>query len=332
MTNVLVTGVGSLLAQAVLRCLKTSSVQCKVYGTDYFSHAVGLYWVQKGFILPDLLKPGISRQQWLDAVLDIIRQYEIDIVFVGLDFEVEAFAQYRELIEQTSKAKVIVAHPEVVGICKDKYKTANFLKIHGFNYPESCLPAEANDFLARNGFPLIVKPRFGFRSRNLHVVHDRSELQEALEHCPSAVIQQLVGEGDQEYTCGSLCVQEEILSSIALRRDLKDGNTIRAVFDEECLKLHDFIKQVAIKLKAEGPLNFQLRLTPKGPVIFEINPRFSGTTYIRSLFGVNEVDILLNTVVLKKTPGAIQLRQGVVLRYFEEQFVPFTQYQQWDKA
>ena len=43
-----------------------------------------------------------------------------------------------------------------------------------------------------------------------------------------------------------------------------------------------------------GATNFQLKLTKKGPVIFEINPRFSGTTHIRSLFGLNEIDIILN--------------------------------------
>ena len=31
---------------------------------------------------------------------------KIDIVFIGLDFEVEAFAQYRVLIEQETRAKV----------------------------------------------------------------------------------------------------------------------------------------------------------------------------------------------------------------------------------
>ncbi len=331
MTRVLVTGVGSLIGQGILRCLRSSSVKCTVFGTDYFPQAIGLYWVDKGFILPDFLKPDVPKEQWLQAVLDIIRQCEIDIVLVGLDFEVEAFAQHRSLIERETKARVVVADPKSVEICKDKYKTANFLKTHGLPYPDSCLLEDVDDFLLKHQFPLIVKPRFGFRSRDLHIVNDRAQLQGALRRCPMPVIQRLVGTVDQEYTCGSLCVDGKILSVIALRRYLKDGNTIRAVFDDECRMAHDFIQQVAAQLGAEGPLNFQLRLTPEGPIIFEINPRFSGTTYMRSLFGVNEVELLLNALVLKRPSASLQYRPGVVLRYFDDQFVPLAQYQQWER-
>ena len=53
------------------------------------------------------------------------------------------------------------------------------------------------------------------------------------------------------------------------------------------------LKKITSKLEPYGPTNFQLKLTKKGPVIFEINPRFSGTTHMRSLFGLNEIDIII---------------------------------------
>ncbi|MBF0522475.1 MAG: ATP-grasp domain-containing protein [Candidatus Omnitrophica bacterium] len=327
--NVLVTGVGSLLGQSIIKALKASEISCHILGTDYFPHAVGLYWVEKGFILPDVLSPKVSREQWVEAVSKIIKDEHIDIVFVGLDFEVEIFSQLKEQFESKSPVKIVVSDPKACAICKDKYATAQFLKSKGFPFPDSALPEEAEEFLKQHSFPFIVKSRFGFRSWHLYTVKDRLELENALKVCPTPVIQELVGTPDEEYTSGSLSLNGDILSVVVLRRILKDGNTFRAVLDERCFAFHDFIKQVSGALQAHGPMNFQFRDTARGPVIFEINPRFSGTTYMRALVGVNEVEIFLRAL-MGKEQLEITYKKGVILRYFEEQFVPGDVYQKWE--
>ena len=56
-------------------------------------------------------------------------------------------------------------------------------------------------------------------------------------------------------------------------------------------------------------------------MVFEINPRFSGTTPVRASFGVNEVSILieyLETGVLSEQPLP---KLGMVIRYTVDQFV-----------
>ena len=63
MIRILVTGVGSLLGQGILKSLSVSSLDCRVTGTDYFPSAVGLYWIDKGYILPDVLKPEIDEEE-----------------------------------------------------------------------------------------------------------------------------------------------------------------------------------------------------------------------------------------------------------------------------
>ena len=74
MIRVLVTGVGSLLGQGILKSIQHSTLECYVAGTDYFPSAVGLYWVDKGYILPDILKSNISEAQWIDGLINIINQ------------------------------------------------------------------------------------------------------------------------------------------------------------------------------------------------------------------------------------------------------------------
>ena len=56
------------------------------------------------------------------------------------------------------------------------------------------------------------------------------------------------------------------------------------------------------------------------PKLFEINPRHSGTTYIRSLFGYNEVIYIINYLIHGKE-CKFSLVDGKALRYFEEKLI-----------
>jgi carbamoyl-phosphate synthase large subunit len=51
---------------------------------------------------------------------------------------------------------------------------------------------------------------------------------------------------------------------------------------------------------------------------FEINPRFSASTYLRALAGLNETDMYLKHVLhgIDQSPGS--LRAGYYLRSFDE--------------
>ena len=47
---------------------------------------------------------------------------------------------------------------------------------------------------------------------------------------------------------------------------------------------------LADKINLDGSINVQLRLTKKGPVVFEINPRFSSTVLFRHMFGFKDLE------------------------------------------
>lgn len=328
MINILVTGVGSLLGQGIIKALGYSSLKFKLFGTDYFASAVGLYWVDKGFILPDILDPEVGREEWLQKIINIVSMNYIDIILVGLDFEVPLFAEYKEKIEACTRAKVVVSSPEVVNICKDKWETVNFLKRNGYYYPESCLPENIDVFLANNDFPLVVKPRFGSTSKNLSKVNDEDELNYAVEKCELPIIQKHVGTKESEFTCGSIFYDGKVLTCVSLRRTLKDGNTSIA-FSEDCPDIDNFVVDITNCLKPYGPTNFQLRLTEKGPTVFEINPRFSGTTPIRAILGINEVEAIINATLFSEIIQKSEKREGVVIRYFENQFISWKQYREF---
>ena len=85
-------------------------------------------------------------------------------------------------------------------------------------------------------------------------------------------------------------------------------------------KIEKMCKKVTEEIDFFGPANFQLILTKKGPVIFEINPRFSGTTPIRAMFGLNEIDLILSEIYKFKIKKN-KLKYGTIIRYFEDFYI-----------
>lgn len=324
MIRILVTGVGSLLGQGILKSIQKSSLDCHITGTDYFSSAVGLYWVDKGYILPDILKPEIGETQWVESLIEIIKKETIDLIIPGLDFEIPILAKNKSMIESETKANVLVSPIDVVRVGNDKWETIYYLKKEGFAYPKSSLPDTVGKFIQTNPFPFIVKPRFGHTSENVFLVENKNELDIAIKTCDKPIIQEYLARTDEEYTCGATCIDGEVLTVISLRRTLKNGNTHQA-FCEETGEIDSFIRKLTLSLNPYGPINFQLRLTDRGPVVFEINPRFSGTTPLRALFGVNEVEAVVNKLT-GSVPKHYEEKNGVIIRYFENEFVSWQKY------
>ena len=104
------------------------------------------------------------------------------------------------------------------------------------------------------------------------------------------------------------------------QRWLRNGDTYKANFKSD-LKLEAFIAKVGEKLNLFGPCNFQLRKTKRGPVIFEINCRFSGTTGAMSYLGFNVANALVQILCLKRPPSNLYFKEAYMLRYWNEVFV-----------
>ena len=73
MINILVSGVGSLLGQGIIKTIQKSKFKTRIIGTDYFNTAVGLYWVKNGYILPDILNSSHLINKWNDKIINICK-------------------------------------------------------------------------------------------------------------------------------------------------------------------------------------------------------------------------------------------------------------------
>ncbi len=320
--NIAVTGTGSLIGQAVIKSVQRSDLkeQVKFMGFDYFSNTVGSFWCSRNYLLPDILKAGVSEQDWLNVLIDRIIGNAVKLLFVGVDFELPLIAKYRSYIEEQTGVIVLVSSEEVISIANDKYLTSQFLKKHKLPHPESFLPGSVSYSALK--YPVIVKPRKGARSVGVSTVTSQEQLIVAIRNLKEPVIQECVGTEETEFTCGVICLNGELKQPIVLRRSLKGGNTYLSYYKRDFPQIiTEYLNEVTRHLRPFGPCNYQLRLDHNGtPKIFEINARHSGTTYIRSLFGYKEVEYIINFLMFNKEMQ-FNLREGTVVRYYEEFFV-----------
>ena len=314
--KVLITGAGALLGQGIIRSFRNSELDPTIISVDPSPLSAALYWSDRRYLVPMAKDPT-----YLDEIKKILDRERPDIVLIGTDVELMIFAQYRKELETEFDTTILVSSPEVISIADDKYLTYKFLKDNGFDYPESGLPGEEERVIEAVGFPLIVKPRVGARSIGVHKVHNREELRAAVEAEDEPVIQECVASADDEYTAGVVVFNGQCTASIVMRRDLRDGNTYRA-YVEEFPELNARIQKIGEALMSFGPSNFQFRIDEQDRLkVFEINARFSGTTPLRALAGMNEVEMCLKHLLKDEPIRQPELEAMTILRHWSETVV-----------
>ena len=320
-TKIGITGTGSLIGQAIIKCIKSSKYASvsQLIGFDYFSGTIGSYWCSQNFTLPDIyINPSLEKE-WLTTIIDLCIKNKLEYLFVGVDFELPLFSKYKSHIEEVTNVKIFVSDESVINVGNDKYKTYKFLEDNNLNYPLTSSYADFSESVF--DYPVILKPAVGARSRGVYKINNTEELDKFALKIKLPIVQELIGDDESEFTCGVLMLEGQFISSIALRRTLKEGNTSKAFYKTNFPDIiYSYIKDICLALKPYGSCNLQLRIDKNGvPKLFEINPRHSGTTFIRSQFGYNEIEMILDYFIegKVKTP---KLREGVVIRYYDEMF------------
>lgn len=306
MTSLLVTGVGGGVGLSIVKALAGS--QLRIVGVDADEYASGLQAVPVAYRVPRADQPG-----YVETLLEICRKEQCRILFPGLDPELPRLAEAISRFEEVG-TKVVVSDPEVVRVADDKLATAQLLAAGGLEFPDTSLLSEGVD-LSR--LPVVLKPRFGgSRSAGVFVARTADDLTKALNLADqrNCVVQEYLP-GD-EYTCGTVNFDGICHGPIIMRRTLRSGDTHRAevIFDD---KIGAYVREVASLLRPFGPCNFQLRLRNGMPVLFEINPRCSGTTAARALAGFNEPEMVANYLLSEETP-TYSIKRLLVLRYLTE--------------
>jgi carbamoyl-phosphate synthase large subunit len=321
MHRVLVTAVGGNIGQGVVKALRFGAREYFVVGTDMEPRSAGFSLVDRMY-----LTPGAGDERLGPRLREIIETERIEAVFVCSPAELPFFSRAREALEAGSGVRILINPPEVIRIGQDKYETARFLEIHGFPSPETALAADGtavDRLLERWGFPVIVKPRGGWTAANVFRLESRAAIAAACALVPDLVVQRYLPGAAEEYTAGVVGSTGTAgdFAWIVLRRDLLQGTTYRTELAQDPA-VGSRLVAMARALGVTGPCNFQFRVVDGQPFVFEINPRFSGTSGIRYLYGFNDPEMVFEHLCLGQPVQQPVLRPGVVLRYWNEIHLP----------
>ena len=153
------------------------------------------------------------------------------------------------------------------------------------------------------------------------------------------VAQEYLSEKNGEFTVGVLSMPDgSCAGAIALKRTFNsklsvsmrgDGFLISSGYSQGRIDEYPEIcataTLIAKRLGSTGPLNIQGRLSADGIFMpFEINPRFSASTFLRTLAGFNEVDFFTRNALGLEPKGALNVQPGWYLRTLSEVAVPLS--------
>ena len=273
---ILVTGCAGDIGLSVSKILREIDWIEKVYGCD--SNDQFPY-----FCFYDEFKkvPKVSDENYLSSIENLIREYNIELIIPASEPELRYFCLNN--ITKIGGAPLIMPSFNIMELGFDKLKTSLYLKNNGYPYPWT------RNVMSENPveLPCIIKSRTGSGSKTINLVNE-SNLGFFKSSFQDYIFQELLLPDDEEYTCGVFKSKNKDIHSICFKRTLAGGRTGYAEVVEN-KSIDNMIYNLSKEIDFYGSINIQLRLTEKGPTIFEINPRFSSTVFFRHKLGFEDV-------------------------------------------
>jgi len=339
--NILITGTGGRsfgagIIHALLRSDAEVTSRWNVIAADASSFAWGLYKTNSSELLPLAYD-----ENYISKLNEAIDKHKIDAIIPGTQQETEVILNN---INKLKNVIVIGNRKNLIPLMMDKFKLQDSLRSLGMSIIETRPLLDWKAVAQEYGFPLIIKPASGSGgSKGLHLVEDEDGIKPLLEraYLESALcVQPYIGTPEEEYTIGVVTDREgTLIDSIAMKRKLVGLSLLYSKKIKGCRyeistgysqgyiikhpKIQALCEDLALRLDSRGPLNIQLRIHNENIYIFDLHPRFSGSTPIRADVGFNEVDILLRNFIYWEKFSRLNYRYDVAaIRAFEHVIVP----------
>lgn len=313
-TNILITGIGGAgFGEQILKALNISDLNLFIIGTDVTQICFNKTNVDKFLIIP-----SASDVSYGECIRTLIDNYNIKAIFPGSEPELKYFSKN---IDMFKDVYIAINSNELISLCLNKYNTYEKLSKLNILVPNYEKIDYISDCEKINYFPVVLKPNTNSGgSSHIYIAFDKDELlmfaNYMLKHGIDIVAQEHVGDSENEYTIGvSSDNNGKIIGSIILKRIINNGLTtskkiksenknivISSGVSQGIFIVNDDIKKqaesIALKLNSKGPINIQGRVVNGKLLIFEINPRLSGTTSLRAMVGYNEPANMIKQNVL----------------------------------
>jgi len=281
----------------------------------------------------------VQRDRYIEHVLEICISEKVAVLIPGAEEPTRLISGARErFIERGVHLGLNTAG--VVAQLSNKRRCFALLHERGLRVPAT-VSLDSPSALERVNFPCIIKPAensggsaFVFFARSKKDGEHYAQYLSAQNMHPIA--QDYVPHDKGEFTVGVLSAPDRrIVGSIALKRAFPSKLSIQSQGADFLISsgisqghigpyrdVCSVAEEIARAVESAGPLNVQGRVDQSGQFVpFEINPRFSASTYLRALAGFNEVDRFVKLLLGRETQSPIVVKSGWYLRSLTELFV-----------
>lgn len=318
--NILITGAGGGgIGEQVIKALRIGRNKYFIVATDIRKDSVAT-------CLGDVfcLLPPSSSNEYISDLIKSCEAHNCKIIIPGSEPELIKIAANIDLFQEAG-IFVPINTIDLIRLCSDKLIFNEFLKKNNFAFCETF--KIAGNLIPSNleNFPYVIKPSSGSGSKDVFIVQSYSEIKSILEYLGSEnnfLLQEYVGTASEEYTVGILCTPNRgYIKHIILKRDLSLGLSIKQsvinksgqnIFGDKLVistgisqgefvtnsLIDEAVMKIVKLLSPISTINLQCRIHDNKVYIFEINPRFSGTTNLRAIVGFNEPEYIINERLL----------------------------------
>lgn len=322
--NILVTGVGGgSIGEQIIKTLRNGTLKYNLFSADSRSDTIAKSIGDSFFLLPKA-----SDESYIPSLVECCKKNDIKIIIPGSEPELIVIASNIDFL-QSQNIYSPINSIDLIRLCSDKFQFDNFLKQYNFSICESHLLGPNFDYDKLENYPYVLKPVSGSGSKNVFVIQNKFELESIVSYLGIDnifFIQEYVGSATEEYTVGILATpSRNYVNHIILKRDISFGLSVKQVVENRTTKLSlgeklvissgisqgtfvesplidILVKKVVEILKPTSSINLQCRIFNGDVYIFEINPRFSGTSNLRALVGFNEPEYLIKEYLSLELP------------------------------
>lgn len=304
--RILVTGANGDIANAIGRVLMDAFPQTTIIGAD-----LGELWPGKAVFSSMYKLPRADAPEYIESLCELIDKTKATCIIPSTEPELEKLIS---VWDDVKSLPLLMNSPDIVSIGLNKWKTMQWLSSMGIEVPVTKLLSEVKE----QDLPVFLKPNIGSGSRGLETILEPKQLilAQQMRADESLVAQELLEPHLGEFTC-AIFKHKNHVRTLSMRRWLMGGLTSRMVVERES-EIEALLQLIATNLPKTSAINVQLRLTEKGPRVFEINPRLSSTVMMRHKIGFCDLVWWINSQSGKIPPEYSPPISSRVYRTFDE--------------
>ncbi len=308
--NILITSVGrrTSLIEYFVQEFKGHG---EVHVTDCSSYAPALYMGDVNHIVPRIDDP-----EYIDRILEICKVNKIKGILSLIDPELSLLgANAQRLLDEN--VTLFGSPYEVSMRWFDKYESYTYCRDRGILMPKTYKDIDDTLNALRNNeisYPVVVKPRFGSASMDIHVAHQEDDLVRLTEKDTEQVYQEFIS--GKEYGVDAyvdMISRETVDVFVKEKISMRSGETDKAVslLNES---IQNLIRTLLSGSGVSGPCDVDVLEQNGKYYVLEVNPRFGGGYPLAFECGCNFPRYILNNLQgTTNKPSEVTYEEGVVM-------------------